>query len=189
MLRTPVYSVTAEYNANLVSPSAQVRSPLPLTPIRPMHSSLQRPPTVSRQPPTTFPHDGTITPAANPTISVEHAALLQHCAKLQAQLQLSSGTVMAEPERPFVKTAVTQHAKRDLFKQIKIIVSDEQLNNTIKDDSIAMFMFRALQIGNERRPSFWKRYRMVVFRAIVDQRSNVMAQMKKTWFGKSIVME
>ena len=178
----PGYHIHSSHNTNIVPPSSQVCTPPPLTAARANNSNLHRNTEARGGTPTNTSNEDNTATASQ--ITVEHAALLQHCAKLQAQLQLTASTVMAEKETPYVKTAVTQHAKRELFKLIKFIVSDEQLDNTIKDDSVAMFMFRALQIGKDRRPSFWKRYRMVVFRAIVDQRSNVMDQIKKAWFGK-----
>jgi len=125
-----------------------------------------------------------LTVATTPTM-MEHQRMLQHIRTLESQIELSAGSTTREKEVYSVKHHVMQTAKRELFRKIKFIVSDKMLDDMVSPHSIACHIFRTLNVPHARKARFWATYRNTVFRTIVDQRSNVMAQIKKAWFGKS----
>jgi len=67
---------------------------------------------------------------------------------------------------------------------MKFILSDAALDDIVTPTSVSNYIFRAMNVPTERKATFWKRYRNVVFRSLVDQRNNVTAKIKKAWFGK-----
>jgi len=120
-------------------------------------------------------------------MSDENARLLQQVEALQAQINLNGASVVAEPEITHVKHHVQLEVKKGLFHKVKFITSDADLDDIVSPTSVANFIFRSMNVPNERKSTFWKRYRNIVFRALVDQRNNVTAKIKKEWFGKFLL--
>jgi hypothetical protein len=75
------------------------------------------------------------------------------------------------------------HVRKILFQKVKFITCDEELSD-FSENSIAMTLIKSLEVPVSGGRDWWTKHKSWVYSALVQKRSNVNLDMKKTFVGE-----
>ena len=81
------------------------------------------------------------------------------------------------------RVILEMHVRKVLFQKVKFITCDEELSD-FSESSIAMTLIKSLEVPVSGGRDWWSKHKSWVYSALVQKRSNVNLDMKKTFVGE-----